>query len=218
LEKVWSKYGTEKTLFEYLIALRANGLIDSIIVEIYKDNINISYDMLSEGEKQLLIIYGLKELLASENSLILLDEPDTYLHPEWKRDFINEFFTEDETYKNFYIITSHSPNIVSAVKKGQLKILKEENNKSFLRQFTLNPYGKPVDSILIDFFGVDGLRYKKVQTDLDKLWELVKQNKYKSNKFLTLFSKLENELGKDDQDLTNIRIEIVKRKNHYEKN
>jgi len=217
LDKVREYYRTEKRLFEYLVALQANDLVESIKINLVKNGIQVEAQRLSEGEKQLLIITGLKELLAAENTLFLLDEPDTYLHPAWKRAFVYEFFKEDDRFKNFSIITSHSPNIISGLKKGQLKILKNENGKSELKEFTINPYGKPVDQILIDFFGVDGLRYKEVEDDLNTLWEFVKNDKYTETEFKTLFQKLEKDIGKDDPELTSLKIEILKKGKNNEK-
>lgn len=211
IEAVREYYRTEKRVFEYLVALQANDLVESIKITLIKNGIETDAQRLSEGEKQLLIITGLKELLAGGNTLFLLDEPDTYLHPEWKRAFVYEFFKDDDRFQNFTIVTSHSPNIISGLKRGQLKILKNENGKSLLKHFTINPYGKPVDQILIDFFGVEGLRYKGVEDELNTLWELVKNNKYAETEFKELFEKLEKEIGKDDNELTNIKIEVIKK-------
>ncbi len=218
IETVREYYRTEKRVFEYLVALQANDLVESIKITLIKNDIETDAQRLSEGEKQLLIITGLRELLAGGNTLFLLDEPDTYLHPEWKRAFVYEFFKEDDRFQNFTIVTSHSPNIISGLKKGQLKILKNENGKSVLKHFTINPYGKPVDQILIDFFGVKGLRYKGVEDELNTLWELVKNNKYAEPEFEELFKKLEEEIGKDDEELTALKIEVIKRSKENETN
>jgi len=218
LDKVREYYRTEKRVFEYLVALQANDLVESINVTLLKGGLDLNCQRLSEGEKQLLIINGLKELLAAENTLFLLDEPDTYLHPEWKRAFIHDIIKEDDRFKNSIIVTSHSPNIISGMKRGQLKILKNERGIADLKQFTINPYGKPVDQLLIDFFGVEGLRYIKVEDDLNTLWELLKNEKYSDSAFTELFQKLEKEIGKDDPKLTSLKIEIIKRTNANAKN
>ncbi|PZF73562.1 AAA family ATPase [Taibaiella soli] len=219
LEKIWSFYGTEKRLFEYLVSLQSNDFLESIDLVLFKNNREVGYNNLSEGEKQLLIITGLKELLAADNSLFLLDEPDTYLHPEWKREFVYRLFKETEDlFKNFSIITTHSPNILSALKKGQLKVLTNENGKSRIKEISFNPYGKPVDDLLTDFFDLEGLRYKKVQHQLNDAWDFIRANNYKSDEFQTLFGELEKDLGKSDKALSDIRLEITKRIKLNEKN
>ena len=163
LGEVWSFYGQEKSLFEYLVTLQANGLIESIDVDLRKElNLIVPYQRLSEGEKQRLIIIALREMLAAnENSLFLLDEPDTYLHPKWKRTFIANFQSENpetDKFLAYYFITTHSPGIVSGMKKEQLHILQKTDGYGQTRTFAFNPYGKPEDQILLDFFGLTGLR------------------------------------------------------------
>lgn len=214
LFNIWSYYGSEKRLFEYLVSLQANGLVEDIEIDLQKNDLTINHERLSEGEKQLLTIIGLKELLAADNSLFILDEPDTYLHPEWKRDFIFSFLTEDPELvdKNFYFVTTHSPNVISGLKREQLKILENIEGKSKLRDFTFNPYGQRVDKILLDFFSVDGLRFKKIEEEFSKLKKLVLENQYDSDEFKTLYASLEKALGKSDIELLQIKLEVAKRK------
>ena len=113
LEKIWSFYGEEKNLFEYLITIQANDLIKDIDIIIIQNNIEISFNRLSEGEKQFLIILGLKEFLITVNTIFMLDEPDTYLHPEWQRVFVPILKIPGIDSKTQFIIATHSPQILS---------------------------------------------------------------------------------------------------------
>lgn len=214
---LWSYYGTEKRLFEYFVALQANDLLGNVEVILSKDGIDITHQRLSEGEKQQLIIMGLKELLAAENSLFLLDEPDTYLHPSWKRDFIYELHLDENLYQNFYLINSHSPDIVSAMGKDQLFILVNEENQARLKTFSYNPFGKEVDDLLLEVFGVGDLRYIVVEKLIDEIWSLIKDKKHKSNDFEQLFEELKTQIGKDAKAVTEIKIELLKRQSENEK-
>ena len=167
---------------------------------------------MSEGEKQILIIFGLRELLITGDTLLLLDEPDTYLHPEWQRDFVKSIAIVDiEDSKTNYFIASHSPNIISGLKKEQLKIIENIDNKINIREFSFNPFGKPVDMILIDYFGLKGLRYKDIDEKIKKLQEMLIEKKYDTEKFESLFAELEEKIGKDDIDLLSIKLEKIKR-------
>ncbi|SOD89277.1 AAA family ATPase [Spirosoma fluviale] len=216
LADVWGFYGTEKSLFEYLVTLQANDLIDYIDVDLRKNiQLVVPYQRLSEGEKQFLIIMALRELFAAEDSLFLLDEPDTYLHPEWKRKFIANFQPEEpytESFLAYYLITTHSPGLVSGMQKNQLHILKKENGHSVSKLFSFNPYGQPEDQILFDFFGITGLRYKPVEEKLNELRLLVNDGDYESDKFENLFQQLENELSKSDEGIIRLKLEIARRK------
>jgi predicted ATPase len=210
LEIMWSSSGEEKKLFEYLTTLQANDLIEDIDIILIQNSIEISFKRLSEGEKQILTIFGLRELLITGNTLFLLDEPDTYLHPEWQRDFVKSIVNIKHSKTNF-LITSHSPNIISGLKKEQLKIIENVDGKTNIREVSFNPFGKPVDIILTDHFGLKGLRYKDIDKKILELQEMLIGDKYDNSKFESLFTDLEHEIGKDDIDLLSIKLEKIKK-------
>lgn len=209
LEKIWSSYGEEKKLFEYLTTLQANDLIENIDIILIQNSKEISFKRLSEGEKQILTIFGLRELMITGDTLFLLDEPDTYLHPEWQRDFVKSMVDIEDSKTN-YFITSHSPNIISGLKKEQLKIFENVDNKTKVREFSFNPFGKPVDVILTDHFGLEGLRFKDIDKKIRKLQGMLIKKEYDVKKFESLLNELEKKIGKDDIDLLSIKLEKMK--------
>lgn len=110
--------------------------------------LNYSYDIeMSSGEKAILNLfsnfYDIKErnkmnenskMSESSNIIILMDEPDSLLHPEWQRKFLSVFieFIEElfKTTKNQKIIktiqiitTSHSPFMASDLPKENVIML-----------------------------------------------------------------------------------------------
>ncbi|HIP20020.1 MAG TPA: hypothetical protein EYG70_02725, partial [Sulfurimonas sp.] len=129
----------------------------------------ISHNNLSEGEKQLLIILGLKELLSSENTLFLLDEPDTYLHPKWQKNFVKELLEFDTD--NQFITTTHSPLILGYLKKKYVRIIRDGK----IDEDTHYSYGRDINSILLD------------------LMDVTKRPKVVEEKITALFTDLENE-------------------------
>lgn len=213
LNNIWEFYGEEKSIFEYLTTLQANDLIENIEIMINKNDEVISHNNLSEGEKQLLIILGLKELLATENTLFLLDEPDTYLHPKWQRDFVQKVLVQEDTLdsKTSFVVTSHSANIISGLRKKQLIIIGKENNKAILKEISFNPYGKPVDMLLIDFFNLTGLRFREVDEEIERLKNYLYSNNYNEEIFLEDLEKLGNDIGKDDLDIARLKMEKTRR-------
>jgi len=213
LINIWEFYGEEKSIFEYLTTLQANDLIENIEIMINKDDKKISHNHLSEGEKQLLIILGLKELLSTENTLFLLDEPDTYLHPKWQRDFVQKVLVQKDTLDNktSFIVTSHSANIISGLRKKQLKVIDKGNNRAILKEISFNPYGKPVDMLLIDFFNLTGLRFRKVDEEIERLKNYLSSDSYHEETFLVDLEKLGNDIGKDDLDIARLKMAKIKR-------
>jgi len=189
LEGIWEFYGVEKSFFEYLVTLQANDLIQDIDIQIIKDEKNISHKNLSEGEKQLLIVLGLKELLATENTLFLLDEPDTYLHPKWQRDFIKEL-TADES-KSQFIMTTHSPLILGHLRKNYLKIMK--NGK--IDEDIHYSYGRDINSILLDLMDVVK-RPREIEEKITNLFSYLEHEEIEKSK--ELLEELKEYFGEQD--------------------
>jgi predicted ATP-binding protein involved in virulence len=147
--------------------------------------------------------------LIGEHTLLLFDEPDTYLHPSWQSAFMDEI-VEYSKHAQF-VVTSHSPNIISSLQKMQLNILHQADGKTVTKVFSGNPYGKKFDQILIDYFGLEGLRNAAVTKAFDELWEMLNEDDYKSDTFVSRFKALESKIGASDDDLTTIRLEIARK-------
>lgn len=189
LQGVWEFYGEEKKLFEYLTTLQANDLIENIEIMIKKDGKIISHNNLSEGEKQLLVILGLKELLATENTLFLLDEPDTYLHPKWQREFVSELLEGSQNSQ--FIMTTHSPLILGYLKKESLKIIK----KGKIDEDIHYSYGRDINSILLDLMGVVK-RPKEIEEKITQLFSDLENEKIAEARIL--LNELKDYFGEDD--------------------
>ena len=74
--------------------------------------------MLSEGEKQLALLFLLTAFTAEDNCLYIFDEFDAYLHLNWQRLFSKML---NETRVNGHIIfTTHSPASISKIQRNNV--------------------------------------------------------------------------------------------------
>lgn len=106
-------------------------LINNIILKL--DN-NITLFDLSEWQKKQLLIYFVTNLLVSTNSLVLLDEPDSYVHV-WNKQKLKVLFENYLLNFNWeweIIITTHSPTLMNKFDKKHLFYL--ENGKLDLKE------------------------------------------------------------------------------------
>ncbi len=87
-------------------------------------NKKIGLKQLSEGEKRLILIRCVLNILANYNSLILLDEPDSHLHITKKKELKN--YLQDSEY--FSILTSHSPSLLNSFPDESTFILNDKGN------------------------------------------------------------------------------------------
>lgn len=112
--------------FLYLLSLPKKDIekkqtIDKLINDI-KININgIDFDGLSEGEKKLILIETITQILGDENSLVLLDEPDAHVHIENKKKILETI----AQYNGQTILTTHSPTFTNFIIDTQnIKLIK----------------------------------------------------------------------------------------------
>ncbi len=201
----------ERKFFEILNIMLADGLLDDMSFSLIKiENEELKYfNILSEGEQQAITIRGLTELLSDSNTLFLLDEPDTYLHPEWQRQFISEIknvVDNTTNAENHYLIATHSPNIVSGVQSECLFVL----DKGEIKEVPFDSFGKNIETLLIDFFDVDGVRNKYVENLLAEVQELVKNKEFESPEFNAKYEELKEILGPTAVEIVNLTLEIAK--------
>lgn len=71
----------------------------------------LSYKDISEGEKKLLLIKCISSLLANEDSVIILDEPDAHVHIANKEQICKMC----QTFPGTCILSTHSPYIINHV-------------------------------------------------------------------------------------------------------
>ena len=97
--------------------------------------LNVRFENLSQGEKYYFKLYSrlydiIKNANKSELIVLLIDEPDQSLHPEWSRCFINNIINETNQYSiNLQIIVStHSPFMVSDIIKENVYLLNKDLN------------------------------------------------------------------------------------------
>ena len=79
-------------------------------------------------------------------------------------------------------------------------------------------YGYEVQRVLLEIMDMDSLRNLEIDKKLDQLKRLVFENNYKSDEYIKQQKELENTLGRNDIDLSLLRLEIAKREKMNEKN
>jgi len=197
---------SSQEVFDILYYLKHNNLIEDIKISWENESGSFDLEHISEGQKQELMTLGLSLVFDSPNTLFLLDEPDTYLHPKWQREFISSL-TKALEKGGCAIVTTHSPSMVSDVKKEQLTILRHGK----IVETSFNNYGKEVGEILIDYFGLDSTRSKDVQARIDDLRNMIANDEYETVEFKQKFDALSDLIGSDNKELPSIKMDIKRR-------
>jgi predicted ATPase len=131
----------------------------------------LSFDDLSEGEQQLLTVLGLLRFTTEDESLFLLDEPDTHLNPAWCLDYLDILRQYGGGLnKSQIIMTTHSPIVFAGLTKEEVILMQKEDDGNISATHPdSNPRGMGFSAILTsDFFGLRSILDKKTLQDLDE--------------------------------------------------
>lgn len=148
------------SFFDFKIYLSQNGQVGELPIE-----------HMSAGERQLYyilstLIYHILNIKSVDarrihyrDLAIVLDEVELGFHPDFQRKFINfliETFTRLRlnTYLRFhFIITTHSPFMLSDVRKNNILYLEEGHKKDKVE--LMDPFGANINEILAQSFFLD---------------------------------------------------------------
>ncbi len=186
LKQVAGAYNGNNDFFKALETMYISDLLADVRVKIKKRNVNgkITFRELSEGEQQLLTVLGLLKFTNDEESLVLLDEPDTHLNPLWKwkyLDFLKDVVKRRDTTQ--IILNTHDPLLIGSLKKEQIRLFRNDpaTGKVFVEHPAVDPQGLGVAGILTsELFGlpttVDPVTYAKLQRQQDLLFKQQKSD------------------------------------------
>lgn len=135
-----------RELFTILESAFVSDLVADIKVNLRKRNVDgtITFTELSEGEQQLLLVLGLLRFTKEEESLFLLDEPDTHLNPAWSLrflDLIDEAVGHHDLSQ--LMIASHDPVAISLLRKEQVRHLEVDDLSGVINSY--EPIEDPVN-------------------------------------------------------------------------
>ncbi len=103
--------------------------------------------------KKLFERYPNSENPLHEPAIVLIDELDLHLHPEWQRKIIK--FLSEQFPKTQFIATTHSPLIVQSADNINLILLEKEEDHVIIKQPDLTTYkGWTVEEILDELMGL----------------------------------------------------------------
>jgi len=163
LGRVAEQIGEPARFFKYLESTYISDLIDEVRINVKHRDIhgNLNFAQLSEGEQQLLTVLGLMRFTHEDESLFLLDEPDTHLNPIWKLRYFDEIEKVVKLQNGSIagssqlIITTHDPLMIGSLRKEQVRILKKNKGKVSVEEPEEHPQGMGFAGLLkSELFGL----------------------------------------------------------------
>ncbi len=199
LAKLKEDGADSKTLFGYLESLFLCDLIDEVRVTVERtDGTSVKFTQMSEGEQQLLTVLGLLLFTQNDESLYLLDEPDTHLNPVWTYDFLQLLQEHISAEKGQLLVATHNPLMIGSLRKNQVRVLSLEDHAIVAREPDYDPLGIGVEGLLkSELYGLRSTLAPEVLMQLDRHYFLLSQEQptdVKREELVRLAVKL-NDLG-----------------------
>lgn len=173
-------YANTADLFKNIESTYIADILESVEVTVtLESGESLTFDQLSEGERQLLTVLGLMKFTRDDESLFLLDEPDTHLNPRWKLDYFEQVEKildhkidgSDKTAwdSSQIILTTHDPIMLTSLYADQIRVLAETNGVKYSRIPDEDPINMGVEAIIqSDLYGLKTSLDKTVQTKIDQ--------------------------------------------------
>lgn len=187
LKKIFNDFFTDKEFFnidvkdfEPIFKLKETGEF-------------INLDDLSLGEKQ--VFYrgcSLVQYTAGKGLIILIDEPETSLHPEWQQKILN--FYKNINPNNQYIFASHSPHIVACCGREKIRVIEKNGSHLILREDINETYGATNEELLFNIFNLESVRNIEIQKYIDRYRDLYYRRDFISDVELEELKQLKEKL------------------------
>lgn len=187
--------------------LRPNKVGPSqLLIDLDGNTLNLR--QLSDGERSVLVLIldiarrlaqanpNLGDPIAHGEAIILIDEIDLHLHPQWQRKIIGDL---TQTFPSCqFIATTHSPQVIGELAHGQIRLINGDE--------VITPdhsYGVDSSRVLEELMGTKP-RNADVNEKLEAIAALVSDDKAEEAR--KAIDALASEIGDNDPEITRARL------------
>jgi predicted ATPase len=124
-------------------------------LEASENDIGIWFHQLSTGHKiSLLIVYGLIANL-EPHSLVLIDEPETHLHPPLLAAMMHSIREILRAYESLAVVATHSPVVVQESLAKHVQVVRREGDLITISPVGIETFGESIGLITSQVFGME---------------------------------------------------------------
>jgi len=111
---------------------------------------------------------GSGQKLRELSGVVLVDEIDLHLHPDWQRTVLPTLAKALHNVQ--FIVTTHSPLVVGSLEGANLFVLEEEDGATYVKRLPERVHGRSAEQILLSpYFGLESTRAPAAASKLSKL-------------------------------------------------
>lgn len=155
-----------------------------------------------------------RDAVANTPGIVLVDEIDMHLHPEWQQTVVESLRAAFPKIQ--FIFTTHSPQVISTVDRQSLRVLREDEEGAVFEAPTFQTRGVESTDVLARIMGVDavpGVEEARLYSDYRAM---IDSGKHDVHAGLELRDRLISHFGEDHPLMLDcerlIRFQIFKRR------
>ena len=182
-------------------------------IEIKKNGKWVQLRLMSSGEKSLIFLvadiarrlsvgYNYSDTCLKGNGIILINEIELHLHPEWQRNIITSL---SNSFPNVqFVITTHSPLVLSTITNHSIYIIGSNDYNTI----SIDPNSKDINTILQEMLGVSA-RPPKLENKVNQLLENLALENRMSSESKNLYNEIIAIGNEDDPLIRKIKNKIL---------
>lgn len=187
---------------------------DRVVLEIYGELHDIQY--LSHGQRS--VLFMVADLLSrleilnphledprKSPGVVIIDEIELHLHPTWQQTIIDSLL---KIFPNIqFIITTHSPQVISTVHKDQIRFLKNDvkTNRVKVHAPNFQTRGLSADNILLRILNIAEVPDVPESQQYQQLEKLIENGLDNTEEGQLLYQLLEKHFGEKSIEMEKIR-------------
>lgn len=156
---------------------------DLLPIDLHSDGIRFFTEMVAETAYRCIILNGYLDSKAviESKGIVMIDEIDLHLHPNWQRRVIQDL---KNAFPNIqFIVTTHSPFIVQSIKLDELIILDDDVIRDG------DPFKKSIEEVAANEMGVEDIPrsagFMEMQHVAEEYYTLINRGKSSDNDLRT---------------------------------
>jgi len=173
-------------IFKQLLELQNRHILEDVTIALKKRKVGgtLLYDQLSDGERVLLGRMALFHLLkGTDDTLIVLDEPETHFNDVWKREVVDMIDSALRNDASEVVLSTHSSIALTDVFHTEITLLRKDRQDAtvYAVQPKMRSFGASPDDILHDIFDAPDSVGQRASEFLDAVlvatahWELAQE-------------------------------------------
>ena len=179
----------------------ADGSLQKFAMDEMSDGYKNTLSMIGDIAYRMAVLNPMlgDKVLEETTGVVVIDEIDLHLHPQWQQTIISDLNTIFPKIQ--FIVSSHAPAVINSVAKEQIRIL--DNGEIYMP--AAQTYGRDANSILREVMKVSE-RPADIKQRMNLFYSYMDENNYKeADKVLT---EIEAIVGTTDSDIAAARTSL----------